>query len=434
LPGYFNYEHILIISSLREACQRAAAEAMEKSEKIGAYSIGVNLLLVGIKYLLGSLSGSVALIADAIHSSTDAISSVTVLVGIKISKRKSKHFPYGLYKVENFVSLVSAIFIFLAGYKIVYTAFFEHRILNAQYLPYAMAGVLFTMGSTFAFSRYELREGRELGSPSLIADAQHIRTDMLSSSAILVGLLGGWFGLNLDRVVALLVALLIFRAGFGILLDAFRVLLDASIDFETMDRVKTIIMKDPRVVSINGLWGRNSGPFKFIEADIVTAAQNLEKAYAVSRRIEREIRARVSKVDHVLIQYEPQRKETSTCAVPLKEDKQGLAEHFGSAPYFYIARIREKDGVLLSESYERNPFGAEEKGKGIKVSEWLLKKGVDTVYSAKGFKGKGPGYVFSDAGVEVIVTQGSLSDVQNRFLRSHKPREQWGTVDREEGL
>ena len=91
---------------------------MEQNEKIGAYSVGINLILAGIKALLGFLSGSVALIADAIHSSTDVISSVTVLAGIKISKRKSKHFPYGLYKVENFVSLFSSVFIFLAGYKI----------------------------------------------------------------------------------------------------------------------------------------------------------------------------------------------------------------------------------------------------------------------------------------------------------------------------
>ena len=400
--------------------QRVQTAAMEKNEKIGAYSIGVNLLLVGIKGLLASLSGSVALLADAIHSSTDVVSSITVLAGIKISRRKSKHFPYGLYKVENLVSLVSAIFIFLAGYKIVYTAFFEHRLLNTQYIAYAMAGVLLTMMITFAFSRYEMRQGKALGSPSLMADAEHIRTDMLSSSAILAGLIGGWFGFNVDRIAALLVASFIFKAGFGILVAALRVLLDASIDFRTMDLVKTIIMKDPQVIQIKGLWGRNSGPFKFIEADIVTKAKDLEKAHAVSRRIEKEIKQAVSKVDHVLIQYEPQRRETTTCAVPLEEDKQGIAEHFGDAPYFYLAAIREKDGLLLSESYHRNPFAEQEKGKGIKVSEWLIEKGVDTMYSPKGFEGKGPGYVFSNAGVDVIVTQDSLPDIRDGFMKRHK--------------
>lgn len=390
---------------------------MESSEKIGAYSIGVNLILVGIKGLLGFLSGSVALIADAIHSSTDVISSVTVLAGIKISRRKSKNFPYGLYKVENFVSLLSSVLIFLAGYKIVYTVFFEEQSLKTEYLPHAMAGVVLAMAITFFFSRYELNRGMELGSPSLIADARHIRTDMLGSSVILIGLVGGWFGLNLDRIAALLVVLLILKAGFGILVDAVRVLLDASIDFETMDRVKTIIMKDPQVVSINGLWGRNSGPFKFIEADIVTRGKTLERAYVVSRRIEKEIRHHVPKVDHILTHYEPQRKETSTSAVPLKEDKRGLAEHFGDAPYFYLVTVRVKDGALLSEAYHRNPFAGEEKGKGIKISEWLLEQGVDTVYSPKGFKGKGPGYVFSDAGVDVIVTKGSLADIQRSLQK-----------------
>ena len=392
---------------------------MESSEKIGTYSIGVNLILVGIKGFLGFLSGSVALIADAIHSTSDVISSVTVLAGIKISRRKSKSFPYGLHKVENFVSLLSSLFIFVAGYKIVYAVFFEEQSVKTEYLPYAMAGVLLTIAITFVFSRYELRRGREIGSPSLIADAQHIRTDMLGSFVILTSLIGTWFGLNLDKVAALLVVLLILKAGFGILVDAVRVLLDASIDFKTMDYVKTIIMQDPRVVSINGLWGRNSGPFKFIEADIVTRGRTLEKAYVVSRRIEKEIRHHVPKVDHILIHYEPQRKETSTFAVPLKEDKRELAEHFGEAPYFYLVTVRGKDGVLLSETYHRNPFAGEEKGKGIKISEWLLEQEVDTVYSPKGFKGRGPGYVFSDAGVDVIVTKGSLADIQRGLQKGN---------------
>ena len=147
---------------------------MEQSEKIGACSVALNLLLVGIKGLLAFLSGSVALLADAIHSSSDVISSATVLVGIKISKRKSKNFPYGLYKVENFVSLLSSLLIFLAGYGVARTVFTQPQSLKSEYLPYAVAGVLSTMGMTFAFSRYELRQGKKIGSPSLVADAEHI--------------------------------------------------------------------------------------------------------------------------------------------------------------------------------------------------------------------------------------------------------------------
>jgi len=218
--------------------------------------------------------------------------------------------------------------------------------------------------------------------------------------------------LNLDKVAALVVVFFVFKAGLSISIDAIRVLLDASIDFETMDKVKSIIMKEPRVVLINTLLGRNSGPYKFIEADIVIKAKDLEKAHSISQRIEKEIRQQVSHVNHVLIHYEPQKKETTTYAIPLKEDKQVISDHFGNAPYFQVVTIQNRNGVILSEEYCKNPFAKEEKGKGIKVSEWLLEKGVDTVCSPKGFKGSGPGYVFSDAGVDIIVTdRRTLEDV-----------------------
>ena len=110
------------------------------------------------------------------------------------------------------------------------------------------------------------------------------------------------------------------------------------------------------------------------------------------------------------------RRRQQRIAVPLDEDKQGLSAHFGEAPYFYLATIQYKTGLLISEAYHRNPFAREEKGKGIKVSEWLLEKGVGSVYSPKGFKGRGPGYVFSDAGVEVVAAGGkTLEDIQQSF-------------------
>jgi cation diffusion facilitator family transporter len=378
---------------------------VEESERIGFYSIGINILLVGIKFSLAVFSGSIALVADAIHSLSDVISSATVLAGIKISKRKSKIFPYGLYKVENLVSLVSSLFIFFAGYEIAVSIFLGEQDLNIGRLPVAMAGVVLTILITYTFSRYELRRGRKTGSPSLIADAQHIKTDMLSSGVIFFGLLGGLFGLPLDRVAALVMVFFIGKAGLGIFLDAIRVLLDASLDFETLDRVKSTILEDRKVGTINALWGRNSGRFKFIEADIVLKVHDLDRAHAITRRIEREIKERVSNVDHILIHYEPQKRETRTYVIPLAGDKMTISEHFGEAPYFYLATLRESDGTILEEKFLHNPFLGEEKGKGIKVSEWLVQQGADTVLTRRYFKGKGPSYVFSDAEVDVHVTK-----------------------------
>lgn len=379
--------------------------AMDQSEKIGLFSVGINSSLVLIKVILAYLSGSVALVADAIHSLSDVISSATVLAGIKISKRKSTRFPYGLYKVENLVCLISALFIFFAGYAIVQTVLFKEESLKAEFLPYAMAGVLVTMAITFFFSRYELREGEKIGSPSLIADAQHIRTDMFSSAVILCGLVGGLFHWPLDKVAALVVVVLVFRAGFTIFLDAIRVLLDASLDFESMDKVKTAILSHPQVTSIHSLRGRNSGRFKFIEADIGLRVRELERAHHVSQQIEAEISKSVPNVDRVLIHYEPEKKDIRVCAIPLQEDKMSLSDHFGEAPYYYIVQMRERDRSIIEERILTNPFKDEEKGKGLKVSNWLLQQSVDTVINSKSLEGKGPGYVLSDADVEIVITE-----------------------------
>ena len=379
--------------------------AMDQSEKIGLFSVGINSSLVLIKVILAYLSGSVALVADAIHSLSDVISSATVLAGIKISKRKSTRFPYGLYKVENLVCLISALFIFFAGYAIVQTVLFKEESLKAEFLPYAMAGVLVTMAITFFFSRYELREGERIGSPSLIADAQHIRTDMFSSAVILCGLVGGLFHWPLDKVAALVVVVLVFRAGFTIFLDAIRVLLDASLDFESMDKVKTAILSHPQVTSIHSLRGRNSGRFKFIEADIGLRVRELERAHHVSQQIEAEISKSVPNVDRVLIHYEPEKKDIRVYAIPLQEDKMSFSDHFGEAPYYYIVQMRERDRSIIEERILTNPFKDEEKGKGLKVSNWLLQQSVDTVYNSKSLEGKGPGYVLSDADVEIVITE-----------------------------
>jgi len=209
---------------------------MEKSEKIALLSTMNNGGLSALKLVLALLSGSVALIADALHSFTDVIASLAVWIGLRISKRRSRAFPYGLYKVENLVSLITSLAIFFAGYEIV------REVLTRSggtltHLPVTLVGVVLTIVATFAFSRYELKVGREIGSPSLIADAQHVKTDMFSSAVIFVGLAGGLVGWPLDKPAALVVVFFIARAGWSVLSDAVRVLLDASLDFETLDTV-----------------------------------------------------------------------------------------------------------------------------------------------------------------------------------------------------
>jgi cation diffusion facilitator family transporter len=394
---------------------------MDEGERLALASVLVNILVTGMKYFLGVFSGSLALLADAVHSSADLVSSASIWAGIRISRRKTKRFPYGLYKVENLVALITSGLILLGGYEIGRTVLWASQRVRAERLPYAIGGVTVIILILLAFSRYELKIARKLNSPSLEADAQHLGADLFSSCIILVGLAGTYLRVKfpLDRAAALIIVVLVVWVGLKIAVDAIRVLLDASLDFNTLNTIRDIILETPQVSKINTLTGRNSGKFKFIEADLALKVRELPKAHFVANQIEKRIKSRVSNVDHILIHYEPMEKETQVIALPVAADRVHLSEHFGEAPYFLILTVKTGDGRLLAESWLSNPFQDEEKGKGIKVSEWLVSLEIDAVVIAKSFAHKGPYYVFADNEVEMRQTEEcNLKEIKESLVGS----------------
>jgi cation diffusion facilitator family transporter len=385
---------------------------MNTGERLALASVLVNLVVAGLKYFLGVFSGSLALLADAVHSSADVVSSASIWAGIRLSRRKTKRFPYGLYKVENLAALITSGIILLASYEILRSVLWAGERVRAAHLPYAIGGVIAITLILLGFSRYELQRARRLNSPSLQADAQHLTTDLFASCIILLGLAGTYFQVKfpLDKVAALIIVVLVARVGVNIAVDAVRVLLDASLDFKTLNTIREIILESPQVGEIKALTGRNSGRFKFIEADLTLKVRELEKAHFVANQIENSIKSRVPYVDHILIHYEPIQRETQVIAMPVAEDRMHLSEHFGEAPYFLLLTLKRAEDTLLDKSWLSNPFQAEEKGKGIKVSEWLVSLGIDVIIIPKKYEHKGPYYVFSDNGVEMRQTDGRPID------------------------
>ena len=147
---------------------------IDRDKKAALVSIVVTAFLVVIKYSVGVLSGSIALLADAVHSFTDVISSIGVFIGLKISSRKpTESFPYGFYKAENIVSLFLALAIFYAGYEIVLTSVEKFEEVVLTNVPVAILVAVTSLVLTLLLSSYKLKVGRDLNSPSLIADSRH---------------------------------------------------------------------------------------------------------------------------------------------------------------------------------------------------------------------------------------------------------------------
>jgi cation diffusion facilitator family transporter len=375
-------------------------------ERAGWLSIGVNVFLAALNLIIAAASGSLAVAAEGVHNLVDLVAAIAVLAGLKLSRRKSKDFPYGLYKVENLVAVIIALLIFFTSYEIACEAVLSPTS-EATVNPWMLGGVVLAMIVPLAFSAYEMRVGRAANSPSLIADAQEYRVHVFSSGVALLALIGQMVNVPLDRAAALVIVVLVAKTGWELLADGMRVLLDASLDADTLGQVRAILDGDSQVVHVTALTGRNAGRYRFIEAEISLRTHDLDKAYAASSRLEGAIRTQVPHVDRVLIHYEPTARTHVRYAAPLTNATGTLSEHFGEAPYFALTTVRTTDGVLERQEVQANPFAGIPKAKGIRVAEWLVAQKTDVVLIKQSLKGKGPEYVFSDAGTEMRVTSGA---------------------------
>jgi len=299
----------------------------------GWYSIGTNIILAAINLGIAIASGSLAVRAEMVHNLVDLLTAVAVLVGLKLATRKSKAFPYGLYKLENVISVVLAIMTFVTAYEIAREALFA-EVHVATVNVWMLAGVIVAAAIPLVFSHFELRAGREANSPALIADAKEYRAHVFTTGVVFAALLGQRFALPLDRLAAGVIIIAIARTGWELLADGMRVLLDASLEPDTLLELRRIVAADPAVANVVDVTGRNAGRFRFVEADVALRVHDLEKAEAATQRIERAIRQAVAHVDRVLIHAEPMERTHLRVAAPLARPDGTLSEHFGEAPYF----------------------------------------------------------------------------------------------------
>jgi len=275
----------------------------QEKKQIATYSIIVNTVLSLIKIIGGTLSGSAALTADGIHSLSDLAASVSVLTGIIIANKKAKDFPMGLYKVENLVALISAFAIFFAGYEIAKDVFFGEPI-KITNLPIAVAAIVLTVVITYLYSSWEKKKAIELNSPSLMADAEHVKADFFTAIVVLVGVIGQYMGYPIvEKIAVAVVVYFIFHSGWEILVDAIKVLLDASVDQETLDEVKEFLQKEDMIEKINSVRGRNAGSFKFLYLDFVPKTDSLKEAHNYSHELEEKIKKAFPEVEKVIIHF-----------------------------------------------------------------------------------------------------------------------------------
>lgn len=265
--------------------------------KTARLSVISNSLLIIIKLVAGIITGSVSIISEAIHSSIDLVAAIIAFFAVKISGTPAdERHPFGHGKVENVSGVIEAMLIFIASAWIIYEA--VGRLMYPEVTGMPILGIIVMAVSavvnTFVSKRL-YKVARETESMALEADALHLRTDVITSAGVAVGLalmwITGWH--ILDPVIALIVAVIIIYESWMLLRKAFSPLLDTSLSDTELEKLKSILQE--LNVDYHDLRTRTAGHQRFVEFHFnVPANETIEIIHRqcdiIEERLESEFR------------------------------------------------------------------------------------------------------------------------------------------------
>ncbi len=275
--------------------------------KVLIITLLLNVFVMGLKVLVGHWTGSLSLLADALHSVTDSANNVLGLVAIKFSSPlPDREHPYGHNKFEALGALGIAAFLGIACFEIVQGA--VERILKGgepvKVSPPELWLLLIVLGINIFVAFYERNVGKRVGSSILIADATHTMSDIWVTISVIGGLIGVWLGYQwLDVLLAFPVALLVFWSGWSVLKENLPWLVDQmAIAPET---IHTIAVSVPGVINCHDIASRGViGRQVFIEMHLIVDAPDVETAHNITEEVEKQLEQRFHPV-RILIHVEP---------------------------------------------------------------------------------------------------------------------------------
>ncbi|MEH2234469.1 MAG: cation diffusion facilitator family transporter [Nostoc sp.] len=276
--------------------------------KVLIITLLLNLFVMGLKAVVGYWTGSLSLLADALHSVTDSANNVLGLIASKFSSpQPDREHPYGHSKFEAVGALGIASFLGIACFEILQGAI--ERILKGGGEPIKISPpelwlLLIVLGVNIFVAFYERAVGKRVGSSILIADATHTMSDIWVTISVIGGLIGVWLGYQwMDLVLAFPVALLVFWSGWSVLKENLPWLVDQmAIAPEAIHAIATSV---PGVINCHAIASRGVlGRQVFIEMHLIVDASDVETAHHITEEVESRLEERFRPV-RILIHVEP---------------------------------------------------------------------------------------------------------------------------------
>ena len=275
-------------------------------------SIASNSALILIKVIAGTVTGSVAILTEAMHSAIDLVASLVAYYSIrKADEPADETHPYGHEKLENLAAAIEGMLILVGAGVIAFESI--RRLVRGgevEKLGFGIVVVAGTMVVNLFVSSYLFRRAREHDSPALEGDAAHLRTDAVTSAGVLFGLIliqitgEDW----IDAAVALIVAGAILVTGIRLLMRSSRVLVDETLPPEEIEAItETVRSFGPEgVAGFHKLRARRAGPRRHVDMHVqFRAGTTLEDAHHIAHELQDAIAERVRNAD-VLIHLEPE--------------------------------------------------------------------------------------------------------------------------------
>ena len=286
---------------------------MSATLKLAVGSLLVGCLVLGLKALAWWITGSVALLSDALESTVNLATAVAALVAIQVAARPAdSNHPFGHHKAEYFSAVLEGVMIIVAALFIAreaYHGFLDPHPVTAPVEGLAVNGLATLLNAVWAFVL--VRQGRRLRSPALEADGKHLWTDVVTSAGVAVGvvlaLVSGWW--MLDPLMAALVALNILWSGSKVVKESLSGLMDEAVPDRVLTEIREIISsKAEGAVEAHDLRTRLAGKATFVEFHLVVPGDmSVFTAHEICDRVEHAIHDAVPD-SRVTIHVEPEHK------------------------------------------------------------------------------------------------------------------------------
>ena len=276
-------------------------------KKVLTITLLFNLSVMGLKFFVGLSTGSLTLIADALHSVTDSANNILGLVANRFSSPlPDREYPYGHQKFEALGALGIAAFLGIACFEIIQSVVDRiiQGIVVVKVSQFELWILLIVLGINISVAFIERAVGKRFMSAILIADAKHTMSDVWITITVIGGLIGVWFGYQwLDIILALPVAMLVFSSAWSIIKDNLPWLVDKiAIAPEVIHQIALSV---PGVVNCHDIASRGVvGRQVFIEMHLIVDPLNVEQAHLITEEVEHRIQEKFHPV-RIVIHVEP---------------------------------------------------------------------------------------------------------------------------------